>query len=403
MTINKHVEMAWMNPSADNRKVVLLKSLATSNRFYTLVSSESGYHNADAIAKFPDDLILGIAYPCLEDGLNDFAVIRTTFETIDLFADDQGLRSEMMGIIHDARANLQHRLAELRDRIAVGQAHFLGTDLHEFKESLTHLVERGAIRRTLDNMMKVDVFEFVSEADAQQSRVSPDPMYRYEFAAGFSREETSGLTPRSFVSRLFDDLLVAVDDDGNYGSKYLFDRHVFQKFIAVMFINYATTDRMFHGTSREDYGVSGDREMDGTPLYQAVGAALRLLERGEEPGRSTDDGYAAAVGVPQQVDVDVESIFGVLPELAGLTDTPLETRRVELPAFGTEQRLSEPFAGIADALRLMETVEHPRIVDCRQLIGRATRQLFEVLKELGILPPMADNPIPAPRDQEERS
>ena len=62
-----------MSTTGDQREVVLLKSLATNNRFYTLVPPESGIKNADAIASFPDDLPLGIAYPCLEDGLNDFA------------------------------------------------------------------------------------------------------------------------------------------------------------------------------------------------------------------------------------------------------------------------------------------------------------------------------------------
>src|SRR5262245_50644231 len=118
MAVEKQHEIEWMSAAADNRKVVLLKSLRTNNRFYTLVTPESGLHNADTIPTFPDDLILGIAYPCLEDGLNDFAVIRTTFETIDLFADDAELRAEMMGIINDARANLRRRLGELRDRIA---------------------------------------------------------------------------------------------------------------------------------------------------------------------------------------------------------------------------------------------------------------------------------------------
>ncbi|HEU4753397.1 MAG TPA: hypothetical protein VFU47_09845, partial [Armatimonadota bacterium] len=141
----------------DNRVVVLLKSLRTNNRFYALVDPSSGLKNADAITDFPPNLHLGIAYPCLEDGLNDFAVIRTTFETIDVFPDDEELRTEMMSIIADARGNLLRRLEELRDKIVSGQAHFLGTDLQEFKDRLQHMASRGAPRRNLDNMMKVDV------------------------------------------------------------------------------------------------------------------------------------------------------------------------------------------------------------------------------------------------------
>src|SRR3712207_3669615 len=95
----------WVHTSGGNHGVVLLKNLCTNNRFYTLVDPESGFKNADAIEYFPPNLPLGIAYPCLEDGLNDFAVIRTTFETIDVFPDDDELREEMMGIIADARGN----------------------------------------------------------------------------------------------------------------------------------------------------------------------------------------------------------------------------------------------------------------------------------------------------------
>src|SRR5881394_3748968 len=98
-----------MSTAGDNRIVVLLKSLRTNNRFYTLVDPDLGLKNADAIAAFPHDWVLGIAYPCLEDGLNDFAVIRTTFETIDVFPDDEELRVEMMAMIADARNNLVRR------------------------------------------------------------------------------------------------------------------------------------------------------------------------------------------------------------------------------------------------------------------------------------------------------
>src|SRR5688500_11754905 len=106
-----------MSNPVDQRQVDLLKSRKTNNRFYTLVPPDSGLKNADTVDEFSPELVLGIAYPCLEDGLNDFAVIRTTFETIDVFPDDEELRLELMGIIKDARGKLVDRLEELRDRI----------------------------------------------------------------------------------------------------------------------------------------------------------------------------------------------------------------------------------------------------------------------------------------------
>src|SRR5512135_2771571 len=128
---------------ADDRRVALIKSLATSNRFYALVAPETGIRNADTIERIPDGLLLGIAYPCLEDGLNDFAVIRTTYETLDFFPEDDEMRKELMEIVDDARGKLVRRLSELRDTIGIGRAHFLGTDLDEFKAYALDIVSRG--------------------------------------------------------------------------------------------------------------------------------------------------------------------------------------------------------------------------------------------------------------------
>src|SRR5947209_204003 len=122
-----------MTSPGDRRIVVLLKSLNTNNRFYTLVPPEGDLQNGDVIAEFPNHLPLGIAYPCLEDGLNDFAVIRTTFETLDLFTEADSIREEMMEIVNDARGNLPRRQPELHEKIANNQAHFPGTDHDEFK------------------------------------------------------------------------------------------------------------------------------------------------------------------------------------------------------------------------------------------------------------------------------
>ncbi len=94
----------------DGYRVALIKSLTTNNRFYALVSPESGIRNADVIESIPHDLVLGIAYPCLEDGLNDFAVVRTAYETLELFSTDEAMRHELHEIISDARRTLIRRL-----------------------------------------------------------------------------------------------------------------------------------------------------------------------------------------------------------------------------------------------------------------------------------------------------
>src|SRR5262249_25947156 len=160
----------------------------------------------------------------------------------------------------------------------------------------------------------------------------------------------------------------------------------------LMFVNYATTDRMFHGTSREDYGVSGDREMDQTPLYQAVGMALRQLERGEPVERFPEPGYVFP-GEPSLAE-PVENIFGTIPDVGDRTAVAPGRGRGEPRAVGLKQLLLEPFVAIADALRLLEHVDHARVDECSLLITRAARQLFDRLKQLKILPPMVESPLP---------
>ncbi len=288
-----------MHSQNDPRRVALIKSLLTKNRFYALVDPNRGIRNADTVEFIPADLILGIAYPCLEDGLNDFAVIRTTFETLDLFPEDDPIREEMMEIVTDARSNLLRRLNELRDKIHDNHAHFLGTDYNEFKSYSLDMVNRGYPRRNLDSMMKLNVFSSVAEAEGYTD--SNELLYHYQFIPGTDVAAVAALPAREFIVELFNDVLTSVLDDDNYKSKYLFDRNVFQKFIAVMFVNYATTDPMFYGINRSDYGVSGEKDMDTTPLYVAIRKELLEIEQrlklegqglflpGTQPGHAEPD------------------------------------------------------------------------------------------------------------------
>jgi hypothetical protein len=374
-----------MSIAVDNRQVVLLKSRRTNNRFYTLVDPESGYKNADAIEDFPDDLPLGIAYPCLEDGLNDFAVIRTTFETIDVFPDDEELRKEMMAIIEDARGNLVRRLKELRDRIVSRQAHFLGTELREFRDHIIHMATRGTIRRQLDSMMKVDVFESVSTAEVALGAGS-DPMYRYQFLPKYALSVTESLSPREFIGCLFDDVLDSVTNDANYAGKYRFDKEVFQKFIAVMFVNYATTDPMFYGTNKDDYCVSADKDMGSTPLYQAVAVALRSLERGLEGAE------AQRPTVGQEAAEDLTALFADTGE-EFMQSLQSATHTVEIPFGAAERMLMDPLARLAEAIRLLEGTDHPRAGEIRAMALSAGKQIFRGLQQLNIISPLANDPL----------
>ncbi|HLK59793.1 MAG TPA: hypothetical protein VKU00_24745, partial [Chthonomonadaceae bacterium] len=311
-----------MHPENDPRRVALIKSLATNNRFYALIDPERGIRNADTVAHIPDDLLLGIAYPCLEDGLNDFAVIRTTFETLDLFPEDDPIREEMMEIVHDARSNLLRRLNELHDKIQHNRAHFLGTDYNEFKSYAMDIIKRGYPRRNLDSLMKLNVFCSVAEAEGHQDTTTL--LYYLQFAY-MKSEGLAEMPPREFIVSLFDEIIYSVRDDKNYSGKYQFDKHVFQKFIAVMFVNYATTDPMFYGINRNDYGVSADKNMDSTPLYVAIRRELTAIELRQQDER-TPLLSAPVLATPDAISGEPDfSLAAPLPEgavpdpMAGIT------------------------------------------------------------------------------------
>ncbi|NLC55367.1 MAG: hypothetical protein GX774_00835 [Armatimonadetes bacterium] len=361
---------AWSGSSdrqTDNRRVALLKSLSTGNRFYVLVAPDSGLKNADTIEHYPEGTVLGIAYPCLEDGLNDFAVIRSTFETLDLLPDDDDeLRAELMEIIADAQGKLVRRLTELRDCISSGRAHFLGADLEEFKSHIINLVTKGVPRKTLDSMMKLDVFETVASTEALiNGSFSPEFVYLYELLPENALDTIQEMPPRAFIGRVFQDLLTAVEDQENYKDRHTFDRNVFQKFIAVMFVNYATTDPVFYGTNKDDYGVSADKDMEQTPLYIAVGKALRIYER-EHGSLMAPTAPAAADTAPADGDLTPDDQH-LLAHLMPICEAAMSL----CDSSGTDPRR------------------------CAEAVLRATHRLVLELKARGVLSPAVDSPVDA--------
>ena len=390
-------QMAIPDPG-DNRRVALIKSLTTNNRFYTLVGPERGIRNADAVERIPDDLLLGIAYPCLEDGLNDFAVIRTTFETLDLFPEDDPIRDEMMDIVDDARGNLLRRLQELHDKIHTFRAHFLGTDYNEFKTYALDIVNRGYPRRNLDSMMKLNVFSSVAEAEGHAD--AHDLLYFFEFTYA-DVHTLNPLPAREFIVELFEEVINSVRDDKNYQSKYLFDKNVFQKFIAVMFVNYATTDPMFYGINRRDYGVSADKDMDDTPLYLAINKELREIEQRiwEENG---------ALGLSSQpLSTDSRntgpSMQSPLNPVAGSSFEP-PTEDGGAPGFSAEHGLILPqelineealmgtLSSLCSAACVLMRKTDPETQRFARVILADASKLTQELKRLGVVSPFVNDP-----------
>lgn len=386
--------------NSDTRRVVLIKSLNTNNRFYALVEPDRGIRNADAIENIPPDLLLGIAYPCLEDGLNDFAVIRTTFETLDLFPEDDPIREEMMEIVNDARGNLLRRLHELHDKIASSRAHFLGTDYDEFKSYAMNLVHRGYPRRNLDNMMKLNVFSSVAAAEGQDEANDLNYFFEFQYTDG---EALAALTARHFIVGLFAEVIRSVQDDANYTGKYPFDKNVFQKFIAVMFVNYATTNPMFYGINKGDYGVSSDKNMDETPLYKAIRTELLEIEALLQEEANPFTG-APVVATPDKT-MGMPDFASAIPLPLGEVPDPLVHNtslhgRVSFEQAGAmlphelinEEVLLGPITSLCSAAQLLMRKNDPETQRFARVILADASRLVDELKRLGIVSPLANDP-----------
>ncbi len=379
--------------SRDNRTVALIKSLETKNRFYALVTPESGIRNAETVERIPEDLLLGIAYPCLEDGLNDFAVIRTTFETLDYFPEDDPVRDEMMEIISDARGNLTRRLKELRDRIRSNTAIFLGTDYNEFKSyALDMAIGRGYPRRNLDSMMKLNVFSMVAQEGGSDGNAD---VYRYEFAVPIDPNILKETPARDFIVLLFEDVLHSVLDDANYTGRFMFDKNVFQKFIAVMFVNYATTDPMFYGINRQDYAVSADKDMDQTPLYVAIRKEItEIEERKLSEGNSAPSMFTSPFSPPvPSTSLYPTAISAPSPDDGENSGFMMFGDSIDLPAeIKNEEALMGSITSLCSAAKLLLRKNDPDTERFARLILTDAVRLVDELKRLHILPPQAINP-----------
>jgi hypothetical protein len=173
--------------------------------------------------------------------LNEFALIRTTFETMEVFPDDPALRSALMEIVRDAREALVRRLQELADRVDPSETCFLGINLRSFRREFLRLVSRGLPRQALDRLLKGDVFQH----GRGKPSASEDRLYRYQFRPSHAQGPECACRPGVFFRHVLQDLQEAATDEQNYHTHAIFDRQVFQKFAAVLYVCLAITEPVF--------------------------------------------------------------------------------------------------------------------------------------------------------------
>lgn len=170
-----------------------------------------------------------IPYPCLEDGLCDVAVIRTTLETQALFSGDADLGTEMRRIVDDSRSGLLRHFDAM-----CAHAEQSPIDFRPLRDALLELLRTGMDRDTFGTLMKARFPE------------GADPVYRYELP-GMPLQELEALSPRDLLRLVFRDLRSQIVAEPHYQGLPVFDRAIYQKYLALMFANYAAGDPLFAG------------------------------------------------------------------------------------------------------------------------------------------------------------
>ena len=202
-----------------------------------------------------------------ESCLNDIAMIRSSFDITDLFPPDDPILKEIAAISVDARRNLVERFRRLV--ASSPREHDEG-----FKTAVLKLIEHGHPRRSLDGMMKLDVFCSVGLTERQQ--YSGYERYLYEFNRPIDRNSLLPVSASEIEALLLADILENVETDSNYTSRYLFDRNVSQKYIAYLFAIYAGLNPMFYDVDDPD-GGSGAGVPRRPLIPQRSGGAAKPL------------------------------------------------------------------------------------------------------------------------------
>lgn len=167
----------------------------------------------------------------LEPALNDFAVIRTTFETLAYFPGDEEMRQELLEIIEEARQKSSDWLHGVITEIAAHPDRF-PSDLDELRDILLSLMRNGYPGRSLNVMMRLDPFE--------------DGTFYLPWPDGIVSKEADQIPGLEFFLSVLRSLRKRVTDRANCVDKKTFGSMVFQPFIAIMFAHYATTDPIFY-------------------------------------------------------------------------------------------------------------------------------------------------------------
>ena len=177
--------------------------------------------------------------PELEDSLNDCAVIRMTFETLEMFSAEDPIRDEMFEIIADARSKLLRLLFDLCDDVLT-RPETLDFNFEAFKTNTLDLMQSGYSRQGLNGMMKTDAFY------RQENE-----LYYFPLAGVRSLQELKAMPAPQFTALLLCEIADSANMEANYADKQTFDRNVFEKCLGFLFLLYAASDPQFYKINRK--------------------------------------------------------------------------------------------------------------------------------------------------------
>ena len=212
-----------------------------------------------------DDRRVGVSLlSALETLCQTIDAVRHSLDEVERVPQEETFGLTCRLIVEAARPVLVMQTRLLRDRIEPGMRRFLDTDLSVVRRELARYASRGVNRRSLDEGLRVRVFESVARTEATGESRLPDPLYRFPLPANplFVR---IGLIPSGeFLRLVLEHLTSELENPEHYQSLQAFDTQITQQFLALWFaVRLATpTDRSGLDTPRMPQFGFDPRERD---------------------------------------------------------------------------------------------------------------------------------------------
>lgn len=300
----------------------------------------------DEVNEWPPDITVGVAYPCLEDLLNVFSVVRATIITKeDLSADeesDPAIMQELDFAVDAALEKGSEKLREIASRLESLRIVLLGTNMDQFALLLRRFMQDGipaceAERFSGRNCIYVD----------QGDNTRCDPT-RSVLSCRRETDFPEGLNSRQFIAHSLRDLAVCMREEENLSSLEIYEQRVLTRYVMILVAQYHTTNPLFY--------ASEDQFEDA--FYRGISAELEAHQEWAQTERRNpswkNDGGVTGEYCP------------ITPGPAGAVIPDSRIR---------EAAISPCLAGIAGALHSLKSSYNDFVLDAMTQLKHIDRQL----------------------------